>query len=103
MSDKFSYYLEHPEELITGGEYRRSKCQRYDSEESLNGFSILLYFLTFFYIALFILMKYAAFPRVINLPTGIIFFGSILFPPILLVLIPMYYSKSIQKLNPILT
>ena len=65
--------------------------------------AILLYFLTFFYIVLFILMKYAVFPRVINLPTGIIFFGSILFPPILLLLIPMYYSKSIQKLNPILT
>jgi hypothetical protein len=46
-----------------------------------------------------ILAKYAAYPGEMNLPEGILIAISISFPPLLLALIPLFYSKSVKKLN----
>jgi len=63
--------------------------------------------LTFFLIELLflwtvILAKYSAYPREMNLPESmVIAFGSY-FPPLLLIIIPFFYAKSISKLKNIL-
>ncbi|HMK06373.1 MAG TPA: hypothetical protein VK476_02520 [Flavobacterium sp.] len=46
-----------------------------------------------------ILAKYAAYPREINFPEGILIAICIYFPPLLFALIPYFYRKSIKKLN----
>jgi len=46
-----------------------------------------------------ILAKYSAYPGEMNLPEGIVLAFSLYFPPLLLVIIPFFYSKSIKKLN----
>ncbi len=65
--------------------------------------SIGLYILSLVYLLLYILMMYASLPNGISFPTAIIFVGSIVFPPVLILVLPLYYRKSINKLNPILT
>ena len=49
-----------------------------------------------------ILAKYAAFPKEINLPTGIILALALSLPPLLFVLIPYFYTKSVRNLRLIL-
>lgn len=49
-----------------------------------------------------ILAKYADFPKEIGLPAVIFLTFAIPLPPILLLLIPYFYKKAIQRLNPIL-
>jgi hypothetical protein len=49
-----------------------------------------------------ILAKYSAYPGEMNLPEGIVIAFSLYFPPLLLALIPFFYSKSINKLKFIL-
>jgi hypothetical protein len=49
-----------------------------------------------------ILGKYATFPRDMNMPEGLIMALSIYFPPLLLIVIPFFYNKSINKLNVLL-
>lgn len=67
-------------------------------------FEILL--LTFLMGMLFlwtiILAKYAAYPRSINLPEGILIAFCLYFPILLLAIIPFFYYKSINKLKLIL-
>ena len=46
-----------------------------------------------------ILAKYSAYPGEMNLPEGIVLAFSLYFPPLLLVIIPFFYSKSIKKLK----
>jgi hypothetical protein len=66
--------------------------------------TILLLFilLSYAYIITLILAKYSAYPNEMNLPEGILIGLSLMFPPILLAIIPMFYSKSIKQLKPIL-
>lgn len=64
----------------------------------LMGFLLLSYF----YIIAIILAKYSAYPNEMSLPEGILIAFSIMFPPILLGVIPLFYSKSVNKLNLIL-
>mgnify|MGYP001184998994 CR=1 FL=1 len=55
------------------------------------------------YLAATILAKYAAFPRQISLPEGLLLGASFAFPPLLLFSIPFFLKKSIQQLNQILS
>ena len=65
--------------------------------------TILLFALMgFAFLWTIILAKYAAFPREINFPEGILIAICIYFPPFLFALIPYFYGKSIKKLNPLL-
>lgn len=64
---------------------------------------ILLFFLIgVLFLWTIIFAKYSAYPDEMNLPEGIIIAVSIYFPPILLVIIPFFYNKSINKLKSIL-
>lgn len=54
------------------------------------------------YLGTIILAKYAAYPNEMSLPQGVLLSISLLFPPFLLVLIPLLYSKSVQNLQPLL-
>ncbi len=56
----------------------------------------------YIYLATFILLKYVAFPKEINIPQVILFVISIAFPPFLLILIPYFYTKAIKNLQSIL-
>lgn len=49
-----------------------------------------------------LLGKYAQYPSEINLIQGMSLAASIIFPPLLLILIPLFYFKSIKRLNEIL-
>ena len=48
------------------------------------------------------LSKYLAYPQEINLTQGLAMGASILFPPIMLVIIPWFYFKALKSLQPIL-
>lgn len=58
--------------------------------------------LCYTYLTVVILAKYAAYPHEISLPQGILLSLSLLLPPILVVIIPLFYSQSIKNLKPIL-
>lgn len=49
-----------------------------------------------------VLTKYSAFPSEINLPEGIIIASAVSFPPLILLIIPYFYTKSIKNLRLIL-
>lgn len=71
----------------------------YPSEYKL----ILLFFLMgLFFLWTVILAKYAAYPEEMNLPEGFVMACSLYFPPLLLAIIPFFYTKSIKKLKIIL-
>ena len=63
---------------------------------------IVFLLLSYFYIITIILAKYSAYPNEINLPEILIIGISLMFPPILLVIIPYFYTKSIKHLNLVL-
>ncbi len=54
------------------------------------------------YLITIIFIKYSFFPNEMHLSQGILIVLSFIFPPILLIFIPFFYSKSIKKLNSIL-
>lgn len=58
--------------------------------------------LAFIYLGTVILAKYSSYPNQVNLPQLILISLSVWFPPALLVVIPFFYIKSVQKLKPIL-
>ncbi|WP_299892091.1 ABC transporter permease [uncultured Lacinutrix sp.] len=58
--------------------------------------------LCYIYLITIVFAKYSSFPHKMSLPQGIIFAISIMFPPILIVIIPMFFSQSLKKLNTIL-
>lgn len=61
---------------------------------------ILLFFIIgLLFLCTLILAKYSAYPGEMNIPEGIIIAFSLYFPPLLLVIIPFFYSKSINKLK----
>ena len=54
------------------------------------------------YLALFILVKYAVFPRSIDLPGGLILLTAMVFPPLAIMLLPHFYNKATKSLKPFL-
>ena len=65
-------------------------------------FLVLIHIVGCFYLAQFVIAKYADFPRQINFPIAIILLLSISFPPNLLFTFPYLYKKAIQKLSIVL-
>jgi len=51
------------------------------------------------FIEMCMLAKYIAYPSEINLVAGLAMVGSILFPPLMLVIIPIFYIKAVQRLE----
>jgi hypothetical protein len=58
--------------------------------------------LCYLFLSTIILAKYSVFPNQMNLPQLIILALSVGFPPLLLVVIPFFYTKSINRLNSLL-
>lgn len=58
--------------------------------------------LGYLYLSCMVLAKYLNFPHQINLAQSIVIGISFAFPPLLLVLIPFFYHKSLQKLKEVL-
>ena len=56
----------------------------------------------YFYLSTIILAKYSDFPNNMNFTQVILFALGCVFPPFLLILIPMFYSQSVYSLNKIL-
>jgi len=62
--------------------------------------SIFLFFIIgLLFLWTMVLGKYADYPREMSLPAGMILTSSLFFPPILLVIMPFFYKKSIKSLN----
>ncbi len=64
----------------------------------LLGFLILCYV----YLTTLIFAKYSVFPNEMSLPQGIILSICFIFPPVLIAVIPYFYSQSIKRLKTIL-
>jgi hypothetical protein len=61
---------------------------------------ILLFFIIgLLFLCTIILAKYSAYPSEMNIPEGILIAFSLYFPPLLLAIIPFFYSKSINNLK----
>ena len=69
-----------------------------------NQIDILIVFilLCYAYLITIIFAKYSSFPNEMNMSQGILIATSFMFPPILIIFIPLFYSQSIKKLNTIL-
>ena len=69
-----------------------------------NQIAILIVFilLCYAYLTAIVFAKYSSFPIEMNMSQGILFAISFMFPPILLLFIPLFYSQSIKKLNAVL-
>ena len=69
-----------------------------------NQINILIVFilLSYAYLTAIIFAKYSSFPNDMSLSQVILIGLSFMFPPILLIFIPLFYSQSIKKLNTIL-
>lgn len=63
---------------------------------------IIFFLLCYAYLTTIIFAKYSSFPNEMNMSQGILIATSFMFPPILLIFIPLFYSQSIKKLNSIL-
>jgi hypothetical protein len=63
---------------------------------------IVFLLLCYSYLTTIIFAKYSSFPNEMNMSQGILIAISFMFPPILLIFIPLFYSQSIKKLNTIL-
>jgi hypothetical protein len=58
--------------------------------------------LGYLYLVTVLLAKYSAFPRKISVPQGFLLAFGVWLPPLLILIIPFFYKKSIQQLNEIL-
>lgn len=65
-------------------------------------FILLFLLIGFSFLWTFVLAKYAAYPNEMNITEGILIAISLPFPPLLILLIPYFYTKAIKSLNPIL-
>lgn len=67
-------------------------------------FDLILLFvlLAGLYLSAVILAKYAAFPKKMDLTQGVLLGLSVWFPPLILAVIPWFYSRSIEKLKDVL-
>jgi len=63
---------------------------------------IIFILLCYAYLTAIVLAKYSSFPNEMNMSQGILIAISFMFPPILLVFIPLFYSQSVKKLNTVL-
>jgi len=63
---------------------------------------IVFFLLSYAYLTTIIFAKYSSFPNEMNISQGILIALSFMFPPILVIFIPLFYSQSIKKLNAIL-
>ena len=63
---------------------------------------LLFLFIGILFLLTMVLAKYSAFPSEINLPEGIIIAFALSFPPLILLIIPYFYTKSIKNLRLIL-
>ncbi|MEZ4874895.1 MAG: ABC transporter permease [Flavobacteriaceae bacterium] len=63
---------------------------------------IVFLLLCYAYLTTIIFAKYSSFPNEMNMSQGVLIAISFMFPPILLIFIPLFYSQSIKKLNTIL-
>ena len=63
---------------------------------------IVFFLLCYTYLTTIVFAKYSAFPNQMDLSQGILIGISFIMPPILIVIIPLFYSQSIKKLNTIL-
>ena len=63
---------------------------------------IIFLLLCYTYLITIIFAKYSFFPNQIDMSQGILISIGFMFPPILLIFIPRFYSQSIKKLNTIL-
>jgi len=63
---------------------------------------LIFLLLGYVYLVTIILAKYSGYPNEMNLPQGILIGISLLFPPILIGIIPFFYLQSIKRLNDIL-
>ena len=60
---------------------------------------IVFFLLCYAYLTTIIFAKYSSFPNEMNMSQGILIAISFAFPPILLILIPLFYSQSIKKIK----
>jgi hypothetical protein len=67
------------------------------------GFILTFLLIGYGFLWTMVLAKYAAYPREMNVPEGILFTLAIYFPPLLLALMPFFYYKSVKRLNTLLT
>ncbi|MEP6464933.1 MAG: hypothetical protein ABJB05_01450 [Parafilimonas sp.] len=65
-------------------------------------FLLLLLLLYYLYLITFILAKYSAYPKEINLPQFILIITTFLFPPALFAVIPYFFTQSLNRLKYIL-
>lgn len=63
---------------------------------------LIILILGYVYLVTIILAKYSAYPNEINLPQAVLIGISLLFPPILIGIIPFFYLQSLKRLNDIL-
>ncbi len=70
----------------------------------INQIDVLIVFilLCYAYLTTIIFAKYSYFPNEMNISQSILIAISFMFPPILIVFIPLFYSQSIKKLNSVL-
>ena len=61
-----------------------------------------LVFLIYIYLLLVVLSKYAAFPHELGIPQGIVVSLTFIFPPLLLIALPYFYSEAVKSLNHLL-
>lgn len=58
--------------------------------------------LGYLFLATTILAKYSAYPREMSVPQALVFGLCLWFPPMILVMVPLYYQQAIKRLNPYL-
>ncbi len=61
--------------------------------------TLLFFLIGLLFVWTIILAKYSAYPNEMSLPEGMVLAFSVYFPPMLLVMIPFFHKKSIQKLK----
>jgi len=64
--------------------------------------TLAVYLLAYVFLSSIIVAKYSAYPHEINLPQGILYALSLWFPPMLLIVIPIFYKQSKRNLRMIL-
>ncbi|WP_232829118.1 ABC transporter permease [Aureibaculum luteum] len=63
---------------------------------------LIFWILGYAYLVTVILAKYSIYPYEINIPQGVLIAVSLVFPPLLIGIIPYFYSQSVKRLKTIL-
>ena len=66
------------------------------------GYLAVIYISGILYLATIVLGKYAFFPAPMSLPQGLLMAFTFSFPPLLLILLPYFYNRSLRQLKPVL-